>query len=315
MDPGVYRALMLAGFAGYIGAIGIVAASWVEYFLATIYDSSIRGTVMGLSSFGASFAGTGGALFAGWLIGALPGTDAYAWLYVLSWALGMVSITMFLFIKDPGGTNAPESHRPTLAELRESLRLSLGMANFRNYLAGRVLAVAGFSLIPFIAIFFTSASGGGLAKELVVACFSGYTVANALGALALGRLGDRFGHRWGMLFGAGMQAVTLGVALLAPGVAGCILTYVGAGLANSCGFVSHSNLVMEMCPEDIPNRVAHISIANLFIGLIGALAPLISGWVVSNWSVPRLFTICLGISLAALAWFLLRFKEPRRSGG
>lgn len=310
MDPAVYRAAMLASFAGYIGAIGVVAASWVEYFLGTIYDASIRGTVMGLSSFGASLAGTGGALFAGWLIRTLPGSDAYAWLYVLSWALGMISITMFLFIKDPGGANAPEVGRPTLAELRESLSLSLGIANFRNYLVGRVLAVAGFSLIPFIAIFFTSAAGGGLSKDLVVSCFSGYTVANAVGALTLGRLGDRFGHRWGMLFGAGMQAVTLGIAVLVPGVVGCILTYVGAGLANSCGFVSHANLVMEMCPPN-SNRVAHISIANLFIGIVGALAPLLSGWAVATWNVPTLFTACLGISLAALGWFLLRFKEPR----
>ena len=107
MDPALYRAGMLVSFACYMGAIGVVAASWVEFFLGTIYDASIRGTVMGLSSFGASLAGTGGALFAGWWIGAVPGIQAYAWLYVFSWVLGMVSITLFLFIKDPGGTDAP----------------------------------------------------------------------------------------------------------------------------------------------------------------------------------------------------------------
>jgi MFS family permease len=311
MDPAVYRTGMLVSFACYIAAIGVVAASWVEFFLATIYDPSIRGTVMGFSSFGSSLAGTGGALFAGWLIGAMPGIRTYAWLYVISWLLGMVSITLFLFIKDPGGTDHPEEGPPSLVELAASLRSSLALANFRNYLIGRVLAVCAFGLIPFIAIYFTSSAGGTLAKDYVVASFSAYTLASAAGALVLGRLGDRFGHRWGILFRAGMQAVTLGVAVLVPGGIGCVLTYLGAGLANSCGFVSHANLVMDMCPPDNKHRVAHISIANLVIGIPAAASPILAGWVAGNWSVPALFTGCLGISLVALVWLTLRFKEPR----
>jgi MFS family permease len=311
LDPSTYRLGMLVCFACYMGAIGVVAASWVEFFLGTIYEPEIRGTVMGLSSFGASAAGTGGALFAGWWIGAINGTQAYAWLYVFSWVLGMISITLFLLIKDPGGVDAPEEPRPGVRVLTDSMRASLVEPNFTNYLAGRVLSVIGFSLIPFIAIYYTSVSGGGVAKDYVVAFFAAYTIANALGALALGRLGDRYGHRWGMLFGAGMQAVTLGVAVSVSGVPGCILTYVCAGLANSCGFVSHSNLVMEMCPPENKNRVAHISVANLIIGIPAAVAPILSGWAAGTWSIPTLFIICLGISLVSLLWLLLRFKEPR----
>jgi MFS family permease len=311
VDPGVYRVGMLICFAGYISAMGVVSAAWVEFFLGTIYHAAIRGTVAGLSSFGASLAGTVGALFAGWWIGTIAGVQAYAWLYVFSWLLGMVSITTFLFIKDPGEADAPEETRPSLAELTASLRCSLGSANFRNYLVGRLLSVCAFSLIPFIAIYYTSTAGGGIAKDYVVASFSAYTIANALGALALGRLGDRHGHRWGVLFGAGMQAVTLTTAVLLAGPAGCILTYVGAGLANSCGFVSHSNLVMEMCPPENKNRVAHISIANLVIGLPAAAAPILAGWAAGNWNIPTLFMACAGISLAALVWLGARFKEPR----
>jgi MFS family permease len=312
MDPSLYRIGMLVSFACYTGAIGVVAASWVEFFLGTIYEPDIRGTVMGLSSFGASATGTLGALFAGWWIGSVGGIQSYAWLYVFSWLLGMVSIAMFLFIQDPGGADAPETARPGLRHLAASMRASLNSANFRNYLGGRVLSVISFSLLPFIAIYYTSAAGGGLADDFVVACFAAYTIANALGALALGRLGDRYGHRWGVLFGPGMQAVTLGLALLIPGAPGCILVYLGAGLANSCGFVSHSNLVMEMCPPENTNRVAHISIANLVIGIPAAVSPILSGWIAGRWSEPALFAICLGLSLVALAWLLLRFKEPRQ---
>lgn len=312
MDPAVYRVGMLVCFACYMGAIGIVSASWFEYFMGTIYESSIRGTVMGLSTFAASLSGTLGALFAGWLIGRLPLPDAYAWLYLISWAFGMLSISLFLFIKDPGSTTAVlNEKRPTLRSLTASLRMSFGVANFRTYLLGRIMAISGFSIIPFVAIYFTSASGGALPKETVVASYSAFTIANAIGGLFLGRIGDRYGHRWGILFGASMQVLALLSALTVPGMAGCILTYAGAGLAAACGFISHYNLVMDMCPPENPNRVAHISVANLTIGIPASLAPLAAGWVAGGWGIPTLFTICLGISLAALLWLALRFKEPR----
>ena len=312
MDPAVYRTVMLVCFACYMGAIGVVSASWFEYFLGTIYEPGIRGTVMGLSTFAASITGTFGALFAGWLIGRLPLPDAYAWLYLISWVFGMLSISLFIFIKDPGSAaSVLNEKRPTLKSLRASLRMSLGVANFRTYLLGRILAISGFSIIPFVAIYFSSVSGGGLPKETVVASYSAFTIANALGGLFLGRLGDRFGHRWGILFGVGMQVLTLLSALTVPGIAGCILTYAGAGFAAACGFISHYNLVMDMCPADNPNRVAHISMANLTIGIPASLAPLAAGWIVGGWGIPTLFTVCLGISLAALLWLVLRFKEPR----
>lgn len=311
IDPAIYRVAMLVCFACYTGTIGIVSASWVEYFLGTIYDGSIRGTVMGLSASGAAVSGTLGALFAGWLIQTFPFPDAYGYLYILSWVLGMISITLFLFIRDPGSATAEPEPRPSLGSLIASLRMSMAEANFRSYLFGRVLAAVGFGIVPFIAIYYTSQAGGGLASETVVASYSAFTVASALGSLVLGRLGDRMGHRLGIVFGAGMQVVALLIAVLISGPLGCILTYAGAGLASSCGFVSHYNLVMEMCPPQNTNRVAHISTANLIIGLPASLAPLLAGWIAGTWNIPTLFMLCIAVSLAAVLWLGLQFKEPR----
>jgi MFS family permease len=311
IDPAIYRVVMLVCFACYTGAIGVVAASWFDYFVGTIYDSGIRGTVMGLSASSAAVTGTAGALFAGWLIQTLPFPDAYGYLYLISWAMGMLSITLFLFIKDPGSVTAIAEPRPTLGSLIASLRMSMAESNFRSYLFGRVLATVGFGIVPFIAIYYTSQRGGGLASETVVASYSAFTVANALGSLILGRLGDRLGHRLGIILGAGMQVVTLLIAIFISGPLGCILTYAGTGLASSCGFISHYNLVMEMCPPQNTNRVAHISTANLVIGIPASLAPLLAGWIAGTWDIPTLFMICSAVSLAAVLWLGLKFKEPR----
>ncbi|HEY9074940.1 MAG TPA: MFS transporter [Anaerolineaceae bacterium] len=315
MDAAVYRLIMLACFAGFTAAIGVIAASWFDYFLGTIYDSSIRGTVMGLSTFGASISGTAGTLLAGWMIKTLPSPQSYAWLYLISWALGMLSISVFLFIKDVGGGEHVESERPSVKGLLASLRSSLAVLNFRRYLVGRALAVTGFSIVPFIAIYYTSA---GLAKDFVVSCFAAFTVANALGSLVVGRLGDRFGHRWGIIFGAVMQIVALGMAIAMPTAAGVILTYAAAGLTSSSGFVAHYNLVLEMYPgggdagENPGGRVAHISIANLIIGIPASLAPLAAGVIAREASLPALFYTCIAISALAVLWYLLRFRDPRR---
>ncbi len=50
---------------------------------------------------------------------------------------------------------------------------------------------------------------------------------------------------------------------------------------------------------------------NLVIGLPAAAAPILSGLAAATWNIPALFTACLVLSLLALAWLALRFKEPR----
>ena len=309
MDPAVFRTLMLVSFACYTGAIGVVSASWFEYFIGTIYESSIRGTVMGLSSFGSSILGTGGAIFAGWMVKTVPAPEAYGWLYLISWVLGMASISLFLLIKDPSSADTIEQPRPKIGDLLTSMKLSWALKNFRRYLVGRILAVVGFSIVPFIAIYFTTAGFGNLPKDFVVSSFAAFTIANAFGSLVFGRLGDRLGHRWGILFGASMQVLSLVFAILFPTAIGCILAYTFAGLTSSCAFVSHYNLVIEMCPSE--NRVTHISMANLLIGAPSALAPLFAGWIAVQWGFPILFLVCAIISLLAVIWFSFFFKEPR----
>jgi MFS family permease len=312
IDPALYRTAMLASFALYTAAIGVVAASWFEYFIGTIYEPGIRGTVMGISTFGASISGTAGALFAGWLIRSLPLPDAYAWLYVISWAIGMCSISLFLLIKDPAAlsTEIDAEKRPTPRSLVESMREGLSVSNFRRYLAGRTLAISGFGVVPFIAVYYASEAGGNLPKDFVVSCFSAFTLANAAGSLLIGRIGDRFGHRPGIIFGASMQVIALSAAVLLPNALGCILTYACAGLTSSCAFVAHYNLVLEMCVSK--NRVAHISMANLIIGVPASLAPLLAGVAAREWGIPALFVGSALISLVAVAWFSLCFIDPRK---
>jgi MFS family permease len=309
LSPGIYSAVMLVSFAGFMGSIGVVGASWFEYFYGTIFSGG-RGSALGLSIFGSSLAGTGGTLFAGALIRSLPFPQAYAWLYIIAWFLGVLSITCFLFIKDEGETEAAVQPRPSASDLWKSLRASLGVPNFRTYLIGRAIALSAFGIMPFIAIHFTSPAGGSLAKGYVVSLYAAFTIANAGGSLIMGRIGDRIGYRPGILLAAAMQCVCLLFAIFLPGTAGCLATYFCAGLAAACTFVSNSNLIIEMCPHG--NRVAHIATANLLLGVPSLIAPMLAGWLAAAGGIVPLFILSAVLSSVAFVWLSFRFRDPRR---
>jgi MFS family permease len=306
LAPVLYRTLMLLAFAGFSGAIGIVSAAWMDFF-GDLFPQRARGTVQGLSMFAAAAAGTGGALCAGRLLAALPAPAGYAWLYLAAWAIGAMAISLWLVVRPPparqvGAALAP----PPLRELAARFAASLADPPFRAFVIARVLAACGFCILPFIAVHYTAQGLGG---SRIVSAFAAFTAGTAVGSLALGRLGDRRGHRLGVVAGVGAQSLTLTVLLLVPGLPGCLLAYLGAGFCNACALVSHFNLILESCPHD--NRVAHISVANLVIGLPLAVAPLLAGVLAEHAGLTTLFRLSLALSLAALAWTLLRVREPR----
>jgi MFS family permease len=138
------------------------------------------------------------------------------------------------------------------------------------------------------------------------------TLGFSLASLILGPLGDRCGHRIGIVAGISMQLVTLAVLLTLPGLGGCVLAYAGAGVCNACASVSGSNMIYETCPHE--HRMAHISVGNLLIGTPMAFAAVLAGLVAEAWSLAAVFRICLAFSAAALVWCLLRVREPRELG-
>ena len=308
LAPGILCWALLAGWAGHIVMIGVVVAAWNDWW-ANVFEKGIRGTVMGASMAAAALTGTGGALLAGWLLRVSPHPRIYAWLYLAAGTIAVISICAFLFIRDPAEHEPDADLSMSLPDLLAKFRHSLEDANFRAFLIGRMLAAVGFCIVPFIAVHYTSAAAGGLSGGTVVSCGAGMTIAMAASSLLLGRMGDRYGHRTGILAGAATQIVALVVLLTCTGWVGCVLAYAGAGVCMGVGWVSHYNMLFETCPHD--SRMAHITVGNLALGLATAAAPLVAGVVAEHWGLTRLFVGCLVLSVCALLWFLVRVKEPR----
>lgn len=309
LDPVVVRWTILLCFAGYYSGIGVAMSAWTDW-VAHLFSVTVRGTAMGLAACGARLAGVGGALVAGWLIRQYPSPGVYALIFAIAGGLALVAIIAYWNIEDPGERSPTDTPRPNLAAILAHVSESVRHANFRAFLVGRTLATAGFCVLPFVTLYFTSPDGGGLSDATVVMAGGiALAVGAAIASLAFGRLGDRRGHRVGVIVGAAAQVVTLGTALATTGPVGYVAVFFGAGVCAAAGFVSHFNMLFETCPHD--NRIAHIIIGNLVIGIAGITAAFLAGVVAEAWGVRTLFGISLGLSAAALGWFVLVVVDPR----
>jgi MFS family permease len=238
--------------------------------------------------------------------------NTFGWLYLGACAFAAVSITTFMAIRDPAEDLA-EDFAPRLRDMVEAARASLWDVAFRRVLIGRCLSLAGFCIGPFIALHYLSAAGGGLADSLVVSLGAAQTAGAAVSCMVFGRIGDRVGHRFGMVAGIVFQLGSLLSALLINGAAGCFLAMLMSGCVGGTLMISYMNLVVETCPHEV--RSAHLMIGNMVVGVAGLLFPMAGALIAAHAGIPALMEASFAVSAAALAWCLWKVKDPRETKG
>jgi len=299
---------LLACFGWFQTAMGVIIAVWLDW-LAHLFEPGIRGRVFGISWCCSALAGTAGALLAGHVISVYPPPVAFSCLYAAASVFTVGSMAVFCLIKDPAADALDDAPLAGTTGLLDSFRSSLGDRNFRSFIIGRIIAIGGFCIVPFITVYYTSAAGGGLAPGTVVKLDAARTVGSSIGFLILGRMGDAAGHRLGVMAGIAAQVAALAVVLVSAGRISCMMAFFGAGLAAAGGFLSHTNMLYETCPHD--SRIAHITVGNLVMGVVSILCPLLAGVAAARCGTRSLFAGCLLLSIAALLWFAIRVREPR----
>jgi len=203
ISPAILKYLLLGCWALFMGSIGIVVTSWIDW-IAHLFRREIRGTVTGVTWACSNLSGIAGALTAGWALRHYNNIATFGWLYLAACVFATLSITVFLAIRDPA-VDLEEDLAPGLHEMIAAARESLLDRAFRGLLIGRCLSLAGFCVGPFIALHYLSPAGGALSDGLVISMGAAQTVGTAICCMLFGRIGDRIGHRFGMLVGIGFQ--------------------------------------------------------------------------------------------------------------
>ena len=308
VSPALVRWALLLAFAGHYFSMGAIVAVWMDWS-AHLFSKEIRGRVLGITWGLYSGMGTFGALLSGWLIELQPASKIYALLYLSSGLLALMSMVVFALIRDPASEVPDRMLRLRISELMVRFRESMRHANFRSYLLGRMLAAAGFSILPFLTVYFRSDSGGSLSEGFIVSSGAAMTLGWAVASVILGRVGDRKGHRVGLLAAIGFQVISLLLVLFGGGPISCVLSYAAAGVSRGGMLISGMNLMFETCPHE--SRMAHIMVGNLTLSIVTISVPLLAGKAAGLWGVGTVFLISLLLSVCALLWTSVRMKEPR----
>ena len=299
--------LLMGCWALFMAGCGMVGPTWMDW-IAHLFRREIRGTITGASWGCSSLAGIAGALTAGRALQGNPDIRAFGWLYLAAALFAMLSITVFVAIRDPAQDMAVD-RAPGWREMIAAIADSMSDRAFRGILIGRSLGLAGFCIGPFIALYYLSPSGGSLTDSLVVSLGAAQTAGAALSCMIFGRVGDRIGHRFGLLMGILFQICSLLSVLLIPGSTGCFLAMLFSGGVGGTLLISYLNLVIESCPHEV--RAAHLMIGNMVVGVAGLLFPLVGASIAVWAGIPMLMKISLAVSVVALVWTVFRVRDPR----
>lgn len=303
---GWVRAIILAIYALRVFGIGVIVPLWHDW-VAGLFSTASRGRAVGLQAAASAIGVSLAAVAAAKIRGGVAFPANYTVLFTLAALLFAASLGLFLAVS-PGEPRTDET-RPTLRELIGRFAHSLQDATFSRYLVGRVLLTLGSGVAAFAAVHFGSPEGGNVPEATVIGLGAFMMLSQALSGYWLGSIGDRAGHRLGILIGAGAQTAAIAVAWLGNGLAACTVCFVCLGLAYGAGWVSHQNMIFETCPHD--NRVAHITLSNLILVPFVAAVPVATGYLVAAIGRVASFGVCLIPTVVGVFWLLLMVKEPR----
>jgi MFS family permease len=129
--------------------------------------------------------------------------------------------------------------------------------------------------------------------------------------LALGAIGDHFGHKIVLAAGALAMALAALTALVWQAPAAMWLIFVLLGAATAADNVAGFTIIIEFgAPEDRPT---YIGLTNTLLAPARTLSPILGGWLAASLGYTWLFSAALAASVVGavmLGWWL---KEPRQT--
>jgi MFS family permease len=298
--------LLFVFFGLFMMTIGFVLPVWVDW-VAGVFRKEKRGTAFGLASFGSAMAGALSAVVAGRVLKVVEFPVGHAVLFLIGTVFFFVSMLAYLPLKELKKVELKP--RLSAGELLNRFRISLSDTNFRRYLLSRLFLTAGSGPVVFFAMRFKSAEGGAVPAETIVTLGAALTLSQAVAAVLLGRIGDRFGHKTGAVIVSAAQICALFVAFEFTGAWACGAAFALTGVSVAGAWVSHQNLLFETCPHDC--RVAHITVSNLVLAPLTAMVPVLTGKIVALYGTGTAIGICLVPTVLGLGWLVAAVKEPR----
>jgi MFS family permease len=284
----------------FIIAISLVYVNTTIYHPAsysmttTLFRAADRAKALGVHGAGGTLGHGLGALTVSLVIGLL----GFAWrnVYLLLTAPMLLGLVLVLTLRVPEETRrddpAPSATRapgPPDRFLTSNLVLFLVFAGLRM--------MAGSMISTFLVLYLQDVRHLSLALASFVSAsqtWLGFAAA-PLGGYMAARFGEK---RW--LFNVLVVSYgLLGFALLQPNVAGFVVCYVASGFCGTLVMAARSSIMAQLTPRH--RRGLGYALYFLPGSIMGAVAPIVAGYIAASLGFTAVFMVSLAISAIALA--------------
>lgn len=284
---------------------GVISVGWQD-MIAKIIPEEKRGRFFGITNFIGNGTGILGSLAVPVVLDRFPFPVGYVISFGLAAVFYLLSWVSLSLAREP----AIENQKPSVSQL-EYLRSLPDVLrrdrNFRIYLMSQMTFSLGAMATGFLTVYAVRT------WDLTDAKASGFTAALqvglALANLYFGFLSDRKGHKLTLEICMMLSILALVLAIVAPSFWWFFVIFFLQGAVNAGVIISGLSIIYEF--TDAESRATYIGLANTIPGVVGAVAPLIGGWLAGAVSYRAMFL--LASVIGGIAFILLRFavREPR----
>ena len=285
---------------------GLTATPW-QSMIAKVIPPEQRGTFFGTQAAAANLLASVSAVFAGIILEAFDLPINFALVFALAFAIMIVSLGFLAWTREPPAPPPPTilTRRNFHGELIAILRRDV---NFRWFLVTRVLfhlATMAFAFYTIYAVRYYGVSV--VVTGILTSVYMGsQIVANPV----MGWVGDHWGHRVVLQFGALAAVGSTALAVWAPSAEWFYVVFTLAGISNVAAWTITMTMTIDFA-SDPTERPAYVGLTNTLVAPFAILAPLLGGWLADATGYANAFSAsAIG---GVLAWLVLRalVRDPR----
>jgi MFS family permease len=289
----------------FIVAISIVYLNTTIYhpasysYTSNLFEGRDRPKALGLHGAGGTLGHAMGPLSVSILIGLL-GME-WRQVYLFLGAPLLLGIVMLLLLKD-GGETKSEEVEPETVELGAPSATSILTKSMVMFLSYSALRMMGGSMISnFIVLYLQDVRHLDLALASFIA--SGTMLFGFIAAPIGGFMAARFGEKRWILGTFSLACILLAISVFVPSATMFAILYIGYGFCNTLGMAGRSSIMAILSPKG--QRGLGYALFFLPGSIMGAIAPVIAGYIAQNYGFNTIFYFSIGIFVLALG--VLRF--------
>ncbi|MEE8335455.1 MAG: MFS transporter [Candidatus Neomarinimicrobiota bacterium] len=297
-------------FIFYALSIGFVLPIWGT-FIREVTKRKNRGTFLGISFVGNSIGGfAGGLAVKSLLTSRIPFPNNFGWGFLITFASIAVGTLVFLGyrLRTKGKLKPHRSVHAFFAELKQILTQN---KNFRAYLVSRIFLTAQMPAISLYAVhaqmkFNFDISEAGLLTSAKVVAFG-------FGSFLGGKIGDRAGHKTGMVFASFCSLSALIIALFSQSMLWVYGIFIFLGLGQGAFMPCALSLIYDFAGEKGDNKI-YMALIDSILAPFVLLGIILSGALATFYGIEKIFITIGLIFTVGIIILIVKVRDPQPEG-